>query len=148
MTTPYPPTTDLVAVAWLKSVLGPFSAVGTTLPTDRASWPDGFVQVLGVGGTPHVELPVRRPVVSVDCWVAPTQTSNSPRWGQASVLAERVRLATEDKAGPRVVVLTGNYRPAVVMSAWAATEPRRIPDDSGGYAHYSLDVGLHWREAT
>lgn len=142
----FPPPSELVAVAWLKAALAPFSAVGTTLPAAE-QMPDGFVQALVVGGTPSVDLPVRQPVVSVDAWAATASSSTRPPWGKASVLAERVRVASE---GPRVtlVELPANYRPAVVMAAYLRTEPRRVPDDQGAFAHYSMDVQLVWREAS
>lgn len=142
----FPPPSEMVAVAWLKAVLAPFTAIGNTVPA-TGSWPDGFVQALVVGGTPLMDVPVRKPVLSVDVWAANTNSSNRPPWGRASVLVERVRLATEGVFARPVELPTG-YRPAYVSSVFLRTEPRRIPNDAGAFAHFSMDVELHWREAS
>ena len=147
MTDLFPPPSEQVAVAWLKAVLAPFDAVGNTLPA-TGSWPDGFVQALVVGGTPLVDIPVRQALVAVDAWYATPSSSTKPQWGKASVLIERVRLATEAPGYARQVALPANYRPAYVSSAFVRVEPRRIPDDAGAFAHLSMDVELHWREAS
>lgn len=143
----YPPPGELVAVAWLKAVLAPFSAVGTTLPA-TAQIPDGFVQALVAGGTPDKDVPVRRPVFAVDAWAPSPASTTRPPWGRASVLIERVRIACEAQPRTTYVELPDNYRPAVVTAAFALTEPRRLVDDDGAFAHYSMDVQLHWREAS
>lgn len=142
---PYLPTSDLVAVAWLKAVAGLNPAsVATTLPSDPTTWADeGFVQAQTVTGVADVDLPQwRRPLVQVDCW-ANAGTSNKPPWNKAARLAELVRAATEGPTG-RVVTLPGDYLDARVLSVYLETEPRRIEDDPAGYARLSLDLHVDW----
>lgn len=145
---PVVPTTDLVAVAWLRGVPGvPSTAVATTLPSNASTWSaSGFVQVTAVGGTSNPHLPVRSPVVGVDCWaVAPG--SAKPPWGRANSLAEAVRAGTFGAAGRMVTLSVGGLR-ARVLEAYLLSEPRRITDDEGSYARYAFDLALHWVPAS
>lgn len=139
----YWPNSEIVAVAWLKSLAGLNNAVATELPSDTSTWSStGFVQVLGVGGTPRAYLPVARPVIGVSCWaVAPG--SGRPPWNKANQLAEIVRRATYDVRGALVVTPTA-YQNATLLAAVPLSEPRRIRDDQGDYARFDLDVELHW----
>ena len=142
---PYLPTSDLVAVAWLKSIgTLPATGVATTLPGDPATWADeGFVQAQTITGVAEVDVPQwRRPLVQVDAW-ANAGTSNKPPWNKAARLVELVRAATEGPTG-RVVSLPGDYLDARVLSVYLETEPRRIEDDPAGYARFSLDLHVDW----
>lgn len=143
------PTSELVAVAWLKTLAAlPSSNIATTLPKDSAGWTaDGFVQVTAVGGSPNLYVPLNDPVVSVDCWAAAASGSSSP-WGKANQLAEIVRAASYVRTAFPVLVtgLPGNYNNARVHSAWPITEPRRITGDPGSYARYTFDLQLVWTE--
>ena len=94
---PYYPTNALVAVAWLgQRVPGLAPAmVATKLPRDLAAWADlGFVQASIVTGTPDVDVPIRRPLVQVDCWAASVDAqgnvSTRPPVNKAARLAERI----------------------------------------------------------
>lgn len=154
------PNSDLVAVAWLAGIAG-LSAdmVATILPRDQTTWAeDGFVTVNVIGGNPDLTLPIRRPVIQVDCW-AVTPNSARPPWGEANRLAELIR--THVEAGPaaanhsRLLTFSGDYQPASVMAAIMRTEPRRgvtpgpVPTgDPGGYARFMFDLELAWRLAT
>ncbi|ONH62414.1 hypothetical protein CcI49_03270 [Frankia sp. CcI49] len=142
-------TTDLVAVAWLRTVPGvPAQQVATTLPADAANWAaTGFVQVAVVGGSPNPHLPVRAPVVAVSCWACAPRQSGKPPWGKASSLAEAVRAGTWGAAGRVVELPVGGLR-ARVLEAYVLTEPRRVPDDEAGYARYDLDLALPWTDAS
>jgi len=147
VTQPHRPTSELVFVAWLKGVPGlPTEQIGTTLPTDASRWPDGFLQVAVVGGSNRPDLPVRRPVMRVSCWVA---GGKKPRFGEANVLADAVVAGThgEDghgQTGRRVHIATGSYAPAQVMSVFPVGIPMRVTDDPSGYARYDVDIELHW----
>lgn len=159
MTTPLPPrpTSELVAIAWLASVPGLTQGmVAAQLPPDAdkdgvpAEWVvkgRGFVTVATVGGNPDALLPVRRPVVQVDCWdVKPG--SGKPPWGVANALGEAITLATFDRVTiPRPLTITVRgvrYPTAVVQGARMVTEFRRITDDAGDYARYQGDLWLQW----
>jgi len=140
--------TDLVAVAFIKSILGWTGNVGTDLP-DAASWdPDGFVQVTsGIGGSSSINVPMNSPVVSVKCWARPQNNSRRPRWNQAN------RIATAIKAGcfaayhvPVGVTLPAGYPAAAVRTAYLLTEPRRLPGDDSSYACFQFDMQLNWTE--
>lgn len=145
-TYPFLPHGELVAQAWLRGVWGvPANGVGTTLPKDNSTWEaSGFVQIETVGGSPNVDVPVYRPVISIHCW-ANKANSSQPPWGKANQLAEQIRIAgygSVDSYAPpeRVVALAPNFQNARVMAAYALTEPRRINSDEARYAHYQFDM--------
>lgn len=142
---PNKPTTELVAVAWLMGVSGlPTDMIGPNLPADESKWTNGFVQVMTVGGSPNMYIPVRRPVVSIDFWAGNANGNKAP-WGKANALAEIVRDACyEDDSARPVEISVGEYDDARVMSVYPLTEPRRVPGDAAGYAHYQMDLQLHW----
>lgn len=164
------PNAELVALGWLALVPGFTPAMlGTTLPRIPASgtlpaWiATGFVQVpFVVGGSPDPYSIQARPVVQVSCWAAnakqdaangPIATSNKPPWGKANQLAEQIRAACQAlrfSGAPRNVAMPiPGYAHANVQAAWLLTEPRRIPSDMAGYAHFSFDMQMTWiAEAT
>lgn len=150
------PTSELVAVAWLKGVAGlPVDSIATTLPgpdqqTNNVSWAaSGFVQVGPVvGGSPHSDVPVRQPVLSVNCW-AVNLGGKKPPWNRANALAEAITNAvyalTADPAPyHRAVTLPTGYRGALVLGASVLTEPRRRPAEPANYARYGLELQLSW----
>lgn len=149
MTDLFHPHTELVAVAWLKGVPGvPAGGVGTTLPGDASTWPDGFVQVTGAGGSPNRDVPQRHSVVQLDFWAA--NRGAKPAWGRANQLAECIIDHCYDNsvsaATPvqRHVTLPAGYLGARVQTAEALTDPRRMGGDEARYGHYSLDLLLAW----
>ena len=155
-TLPLRATSELVAVAWIGSItnLSP-QMVATTLPPDAnpdgspASWlQTGFVTVSVVGGSPDIYLPVKKPVIQVDCWAA-RPGSNRPPWWQANVLAETIRYATLQRTGfNRTLELAANgatYPSAVVTSAYFMTEFRRLYSDVADYARFTADLHLIWQ---
>lgn len=136
-------TTEQVAVAWLRS-LG-FNA-GTTLPRDLTGWQaSGFVQVAASGGSSSIYVPMRSPVVRLDCWAA-NPTSGKPPWGRANAIAEAIRGAClNHPTFPVALTLVGTPAPrARVHSAYLAGEPIRVLDDVGSYARYSFPLALWW----
>lgn len=154
---PYLPTNELVAVAWLSQRVPGLSAgqVATTLPGKRQDgtlpWGDeGFVQVQAIpGGMPDIELPVRHPVLQVDCWAATVDAAGNvsmkPPWNKANRLAELIRNATEHgQIHGRPVVLPEGYLGARVQAVYLITEPTRVPGDPSGYARFTLDLALDW----
>lgn len=150
------PNTELVAVAWLGGVVGLSpSMVATTLPD--ATKPDGtpadwrttgFVQCFTVGGSPEKHNPLRRPVVSVDCWAVMGSTVMKPNFALANHLAELVWLEVMNPrlASRRVTPVVGGktYPTAQVLTVDMLTEPRRVPADPAGYAHYQFDMEIAW----
>lgn len=148
----FAPTTELVAVGWLKLVPGAPAAVGTELPGPDSSgvapWAaDGAITVLAVGGGRHMYVALRSPIVTVDCWAAPATPSRHPPFGLANQLAETVIAHTYSDGGKEEIdVPLAGYNDARVLSAWPVSEPRRIPEEGTGYAHYSFDLALHWIE--
>jgi hypothetical protein len=143
------PTSELVAMAWLRSaVTGLASIVATTLPAPASdgtiSWTTtGFVQVTTLGGSPETDYRLRHPAIGVTCW-AVNQGSSKPPWGKANQLAEAIVAATYG-SNWRLTNLPAAYRNAHV-SNMRASEPRRLPDDGGGYARYTFDLYPDWIE--
>lgn len=138
-------TTDLVAVAWIAGVSG--ISVSTTLPKDTATWSaNGFVVVSTVGGGPHPYMPVRNPVVQIDCWAVNPNTA-SPPWGKANNLAEEIQNAFYQVGNiPRTLTLNAGFPTARVLSAWTITEPRRVYEDDASYARYTMSAQFTWIE--
>jgi len=155
------PTSDIVAVAWLATIPGLSSSmVSTNLPQDFTTWSEtGFVISNVIAGAPDLYLPVRRPVVQVDCWAVNPNSGKSP-WGKANHLAELVRSHVEgDRRTANLQRLLsfpqGDYLGANVLEAIMLTEPRRAitvgltpVGDEASYAHYMFDLELTWRVAT
>lgn len=141
---PHLPMSDAVVVALIKTFPGtPPLGVATSLPGDAGSWADlGFIQVASVGGSPLTHVPVRVPVLQVDCW-ASNVNSQKPAWSKAGNLAEVVVNATYDFE-PLRVTLPETFYPARVLSCWPVTEPRRIPGDPSGFARVTFDLAVKW----
>lgn len=149
-TPPLRATHELVATAWLKTVVG--DRVATTLPKPAKdgsiSWADGgFVTLTVAGGTPNLYVPLREPAIGIDCWAANTG-SQRPPWNKAAALAESIQAACYDHpAIPKVVALPAGYPAARVLSTYTTGEPRRVPDDPSSYARYSIPgLVIAWTE--
>lgn len=141
-------TPELVATAWLKTVVG--DRVATTLPKDNGSWAaSGFCTLVVAGGTPNLYVPLREPAVGVDCW-ANNPDSQKPPWNKAAALAEAIQAACYDHAAiPQVVTLPTGYPAARVLSAYTTGEHRRVPDDPSSYARYSIPgLVIAWVEVS
>ncbi len=140
------PNSELVAAAWLALVPGiPAGKVATSLPADTSTFSDGFVTVAVVGGSPDPDIPMRRPVIQVDCWVS-TAGNSKPRWSRANDLAELVRAASyppSSATAVRVSPRTG-YDDARVWGAYLLTEPRRVEGDPNRHARFTFDMQFHW----
>lgn len=139
-------TPELVATAWLKTVVG--DRVATTLPKDNASWAaSGFCTLVLAGGTPNMYVPLRDPAMGVDCW-AFNPDSQKPPWNKAAALSEAIVAACQDhQAIAQTVALPTGYPAAQVKSAYVTGEPRRIPDDPSSYARYSIPgLVIAWTE--
>ena len=151
MTTPtLHATPELVAIAWLKTVVG--DRVATTLPKRSQdgtySWAEiGFVTLTSVGGSPNLYVPLRDPVMGVDCW-AVNPDSQKPPWDKAATLAEAIQAACYDHpAIPQKVTLPAGYPQARVLSAYTTGEHRRVPDDPSSFARYSIPgLVIAWTE--
>jgi len=149
----YRPNSELVAVAWLGSMSGVLqSMVSTLLPRDNSTWAtSGFITVgdgtgrgaAVIGGAPILNSQVRHPVLSIHTW-AVNIGSAKPPWGLACSLAEKIVDSVFDEDNMRrTLTLPTGYQGARVNGA-TCTEPRRVPGDSGAYAHYSIDLNLYW----
>jgi hypothetical protein len=134
------PTTDLVASAYLRHVLGLTDAeLGTGLPTDQTTWAEtGFITVDAIGGTPHPELPQRAPVVAIETWAI------KGKWNLAFDLAERVTDYFEGRVDSIAFDVKTNYHRARVLEGRVLTEPRKVRADPSLFAHVTLDLLLHW----
>lgn len=145
MAGPFAPNSELVGVAWVKSLAGiDPGQVAMTLPEVAATWESlGFVELTLVGGSPGRENALREPVFQVDAW-ANNGTSSKAPWGKAFTLAEAVLAGTYGEVARRTLVIPGNFTQARVLSAYALSEPRRIEDNNASYAHVQFDLQLVW----
>jgi hypothetical protein len=139
--------TDLAVTAWLAGLPGLNSGmVATTLPEDNTSWAaSGFVAARTVGGTPEMYVPLRQPVVSVDCYAVPPAGGNKPQWGQANNLAETIVSAcySTSNFGATLAGPAG-YPHMRMLQAHPLQEPRRVYGDRSFYARYSFDLQVYW----
>lgn len=149
----WPANSEVVAVAWIGTVTGmPAGIVATQLPEDATGWAStGFVTVGAggipggvLGGIPDRYIGTRHPVISVHSWATKIGSAKPP-WGDASNLLEILVAGCLDEDNMRrTLTLPAGYGTARAMEAYPLTEPRRIPGDPSGYAHYQLDLQLHW----
>lgn len=141
------PNSELVATTFVRELLSPVPAnfgVGTTLPENTASWSDGFIQLQVVGGSPDIDVPTRRPLIQVDCWV-PSINSSKPQWGRAATIGENLtNFIYEFGEGIGKQLSLGTFKDALVQSVYLASEPRRITNDPAGHARFSFDISLTW----
>jgi hypothetical protein len=164
MTTPIPKlaTSELVTLAWLRGAVTAYDvAAGTTLQgpdpnTGILTWGDtGFVTTTVVGGAPHSHLPLRQPVMSVDCWATHVDTTGVPRapsrkqppWGRANMIAELLVAAAYDAGGDdgqRPVTLPTGFPVARVVGAVVLGEPQRVRGDDANYAHFTFNLAISW----
>lgn len=144
---PNNPNSELVATTLLKNILSltKNSGVGTTFPEDLNTISDGFVQIQVVGGSPDKDVPTRRPLIQVDCYV-PSINRSKPKWGQAASMAEEITdfIYAYGEKEQTLVVLGPNFHDALVQSIILATEPRRVTGDPGGHARFTFDIQLTW----
>ena len=148
---PQLPVTDIVAVAFLRTVpeLDPLK-VSTKLPADRTAWADGFTQAVGIGGIPGLYMPLHMPIVEVMCWTA-NLDSGKPPWHKANQLAEHIKAYCLDQASVELdLALTsfGDYFPARLHTAYFVNGPRRLPLDDGSAARYVGELQLNWTPLT
>ncbi len=153
---PYYPTNALVAAAWIGQRVAGITdgMVATRLPRDPAVWADlGFVQVTPITGAPEVDVPIRRPLVQVDCYAvtldATGTVSTKQPVNKANRLAELIRTATELPTAKysSPVTMPANYAGAIVLSVYPVSEPAEVPDDPSGYARVTLDLAIDWARA-
>ena len=150
MSTPTLPlyaNSELVAVAFIKAVLGWNGDVGTDLP-DVKSWTDGFfVKVNVLGGSPDIYTPQEHPVLEVKCYARPATSGRRSPWPAASNLASAIRTGCfAVKSKPLTLRLPGGYPSAFVHSAYPLVTPRRLPNDDSSFAAYWFDLQLHWKQ--
>ncbi|TFV90390.1 hypothetical protein [Blastococcus sp. CT_GayMR16] len=148
------PTSLLVCSAWLRLASG--VRVDTKLPdtVDEALRTDGFIRIGGaLGGDPGLEVPMRNPVVFVECWVAPNPGGQGDpqetAWLTADQIAARLLEATWDRQlqGVDVDLSTfGNYAPARVHDVIALTEPERVEEEKSDFARVDIDLAFTWTQ--
>lgn len=141
------PNSELVFISYLRSLNLSSSSnfgIGSTLPEDKASWSDGFIQVAVVTGIPTIDMPTRRPTLQVDCWV-PSINSSKPQWSKANTIAEDLVQSFYGLGNTGTKLALGpNFMDAQVQSVYAVGEPQRINNDPAGHARYTFDVNLIW----
>lgn len=143
------PNSSLVAVAFLRGLLGQSGGVGTRLPAKvdgkPETWADtGFVQVTPIGGSPDPYALHYSPVLSVRCWAVAPGSKQTP-WNAANQLAERIRVGCyRVRSAPPVVQLGGSYPTCYVQSAYLLSEPTPVQADDSHYAIYRFDMQVHW----
>jgi hypothetical protein len=145
----FTPSNEMVTVAWLKAAV-PYlgNRVATELPADNSSWSaSGFTTVATTGGTPNTEVPVNEPVMSIDSWGV-SLNSGRPPWNLAAQPAEAIKAAAVAHGLiPKILTMPAGFNQVRVFSVTPRTEPRRIPGDGAGYAHYQQDLHLRWVSA-
>lgn len=145
-----PATSELVALNYLRSINYADSAtpgVGTTVPQDKTTWLNGFIQIGVVAGVTDIDVPTRKPVVQLDVYV-PSVNTSKPQWGHANAIAEAIVAACYSDETPGTVLnLGGGRMGARIQSVYLASEPRRMWNDPGGFARYTFDIVIVWVNA-
>lgn len=146
---PFYPTDELVAIAWLTQRVPGLAAgqVATTLPRTAESWGDeGFVQATVVSaGRDLVDIPVRRPIIDIDCWAASPASSSKVPWHKAARLVELIRVAIDNDASfGQPVTMPANYLGARVQAVYLAINPSRVTGDLSGYARFNMSLEVDW----
>lgn len=141
-----PPNTELVSVAWLKTVPGinP-NLVATTVPSPNDEFArDGFVQVTaGVGGDADSYTGMQGPIVQVDLWAYNANSQKAP-WGKAATLGAHIKAAIEGVVTHNQLVETPEaFDDARVHSVTTHMDLRRIPNDEA-MARYMLELRVFW----
>lgn len=140
-------STELAAVYWIKSLPEiaslPVAVVLADAESEFEDAAQGFVTVHAIGGSPHMYLPQREPVVEINTWVALPNNQKSP-WPASSYIADTIIAATYDPANFGHVLTHPDYENIRMMSAYPLTEPTRFEDDDGRYARYVFEMQLHW----
>lgn len=140
-------SSELAAVYWLKSLPGiPEDRVDVVLPDPEDEYlvvAPGFVTVRSVGGSPHVHLPQRQPIVEVNTWVATPNDQIAP-WPASSLLADTIIEACYEPSNFGHVLTHPGYENVRVMSAYPTSEPTRFEDDDARYARYVFEIQMYW----
>lgn len=155
----FPATSERVAAAWIRGI-PEFAAAGASAPGVATTLPDannecwsgsGFIRVQAVGGARNGYVPMKSPVVSVDCFAMKLDSmgrpSSKPPWERANRIAEVICFASLPQAGllNKDVNPGTNYNTACVKSVTVLSEPRRMPGDvSSNLAQYQFDVQIDW----
>lgn len=143
-------TSDYVGVHWLRS-LSQLSGVDIAnevvdpwVETDggwKPQWTDrSFISIIAVGGGVDPYAPQFTPVYQIDCWARPKNRGSQPPWYAANQLAEIIRHLQYEVDGSMLVTLPSPYGNARVVDVTVLSEPRRVPLDPNGIAHYTLDA--------
>lgn len=148
-------TSDKVGVEWLKSlsIFPELTDFANYLPStqddqakqhhDLTRWTGSdFVTIVTVGGDVDLHSPEYSPVFQVDCWSKGRSTNAQPPWYRANQLAESIRHLQYSMATPPLVTVGGNYPNARVQDVSMVSEPRRVPNDPLGLAHYTFDLQI------
>ena len=141
-----PPNTELVAVAWLKTVAGlnP-NLIATTVPKPNPEFAQhGFVQVTaGLGGEANSYTGMQGPIVQIDLWAYQEGSKKVP-WGKAATLGAHIKAAVEGVVTHNQLVETPEaFDDARVHSVITHMDLRRIPGDEA-MARYMLELRLFW----
>lgn len=140
-------SSELAAVYWLKSLPGiPEDRVDVVLPDAQNEFllvAPGFVTVRVIGGTPHMYLPQREPVVEINTWVAFPNEQHSP-WPASSLLADTIIAECTKESNFGHVLTHPDYETIRMMSAYPTTEPTRFEDDDARYARYVFEMQMYW----
>jgi hypothetical protein len=129
---------EMVTIAFLKTIVG--DRVATTLPKDVTGWVEqGFVTVDTVGGTPNLYVPLREPVMGVECWAVNAELAETPveQGVRPGCRPSKTPAGTTRPCRAPWSSRTG-YPVVQVKGAYLAGDTRRIPDDPSSYARYSI----------
>lgn len=140
-------STELAAVYWLKSLPGiPEDRIDVVLPDAEDEFllvAPGFITVRTIGGTPHMYLPQREPVVEINTWVAYPNDQKAP-WVSSNTLADIIINACYDPSNFGHVLTHPDYENIRMMSAYPTSEPTRFEDDDARYARFVFEMQLYW----
>lgn len=145
------PNSELVAQKMIATWIAGFTAGEITgeLP-DPADWATvgHWTTVVALPtAAANVDLPVFDPILEVHFW-GRRKNTDKPKWGEAwklaALLAHGLEADSFRSHYGQELAIGGDYKKARILSAYIFTEPTRVRGDASGFAHISLDLGMHW----
>lgn len=153
MSDPRALNSEMVVEHLLAAILGEPGMVASSLPgKDLSKWATtrtqvgGFITYDGIGGAPHMDLPVRLPGFTINSWATTNPAgASAPPWAVAFTNADRIFTALQARTvdASAFDVRTG-YGHARILDATPFTEPTRVKADPSGFARVQFDLTLRW----
>lgn len=138
-----PVNAELVGITWLRSLPEVAAQVATTVPERGPEFlANGFLQVLSVGGAPHLYTGLQESMLSLSAF-AYRDGSRAVPWGKAASILGQVKRAVDGLTVHADLETPAGFDRARIIGASVNRDPLRVPDE-GGMARYELLLSVRW----